>query len=99
MFLFFVQKGADLSLDLAPPGEDLDDFPPPSYQLFNRQSPASALPPDTWDDNTDSGKGSLSRGEYTPLNPDINKATPPRYGSLKRIKDPFKVKALNLNGY
>ena len=61
------------------------------YQLFTRQSPASALPPDTWEDNTDSGKGSLSRGEYTPLNPDINKATPPRYGSLKRIKDPFKV--------
>jgi len=85
-----IQKGADLSLDLDPVLGN-SNYPTSPYQLFTRQSPASALPPDTWEDNTDSGKGSLSRGEYTPLNPDINKATPPRYGSLKRIKDPFKV--------
>ena len=57
---------------------------PPSYYLINKQSPASGVPPD-------SGERLGTRGDYTPLNPDIEKPTPPRYGSLKRVRDPFTV--------
>ena len=63
---------------------DLDlDLDPATFHL-NRQSPASALPPST-------ALYTPPQGDYSPINPDINKATPPRYGSLKRVKNPFKV--------
>ena len=34
----------------------------------------------------------LPTPEYISLNPDAYKATPPRFGSLKRVKDPFKAR-------
>ena len=83
-----MEKGADeldLHLDLNKE-HDLDQ--PPPYSLLNRQSPASALPPlATPTRNT---QWSPSR-EYVPINPEINRRTPPRYGSLKRVKDPFNL--------
>ena len=51
-----------------------------------RQSPASGLPPYSEEDS-----GSLRRGEYLSLTPDINKANPPRLGASRVFSDPFNV--------
>jgi len=65
-----------------------------------RQSPASALPPYedqdeaemTYVASPDHGQDQRSgHREYIPLNPDINKATPPRKGASRVFSDPFNV--------
>jgi len=81
---------------------DLDE--PPPYDTMEqqpelRQSPASALPP--YEDDSDSQNETTyvitpehikkPRGEYIPLNPDINKPNPPRIGASKMFSDPFNV--------
>ena len=73
---------------------DLSDDPPPGYSSL-RQSPASALPP--YPDNTPEDliitpeHMRKPRGEYIPLNPDINKPSPPRLGARKVFSDPFNI--------
>ena len=69
---------------------ELEDSSAAQQEL--RQSPASGLPP------TDQGTTYVispehiqHRGEYIALNPDINKATPPRKGASKMFSDPFNV--------
>ena len=79
-------NGVDLHLDL---NQDPDTDQPPPYSLLNRQSPASALPP-LAPPNHRQAPWSPSR-EYVPINPDINRRTPPRFGSLRRVKDPFDL--------
>ena len=81
--------------------QDLSDSPQPSLRLDLhldqsepelRQSPASGLPPYSQETTyVTSPSVSLARGEYIPLNPDINKATPPRKGAMKMFYDPFNV--------
>ena len=54
-----------------------------------RQSPASGLPPYT---EERPGQARCEReSEYVALNPDINKATPPRLGAARVFSDPFNV--------
>ncbi len=60
-----------------------------------RQSPASALPPvsiaeDQEELNCPSPQPSC-RGEYYPLNPDIDRPSPPRQGALRVFENPFEV--------
>ena len=62
-----------------------------------RQSPASGLPPMRAEPGQEttyiisSEHIKQPRDEYIPLNPDINKATPPRKGASKMCSDPFNV--------
>ena len=56
-----------------------------------RQSPASGLPPYSQEATEVSSPSSVTRGEYVTLNPDINKATPPRKGARRMFSDPFNV--------
>jgi len=73
---------------------DLVDNPPPYSDLVGeRQSPASALPPYNPNTNLIITPEHIKkpRGEYIPLNPDINKPSPPRRGAPKIIPDPFNV--------
>jgi len=74
---------------------DLRDEPPPYDfdQPLLRQSPASALPPYPADENYIITPEHIRkpRGEYIPLNPDINKPNPPRLGACKVFSDPFNV--------
>ena len=73
---------------------DLSDDPPPGYSSL-RQSPASALPPypeTTPEDLIITPEHMRKpRGEYIPLNPDINKPSPPRLGARKVFSDPFNI--------
>ena len=72
---------------------DLVEDPPPGYSSL-RQSPASALPPypgPTPDLVITPEQMCQPRGEYIPLNPDINKRSPPRLGARKVFADPFNV--------
>ena len=71
----------DLSLDLSSAA--------PPFQI-SRQSPASGLPPPSASPGLHTPPP-RSFGDYAPINPDIDQATPPRFGSLRRVKDPFKV--------
>ena len=80
---------------------DLEELPPLEFQQQQqqelRQSPASALPP--YEENLKKETTYVitpehirkPRGEYIPLNPDINKANPPRKGASKIFSDPFNV--------
>jgi len=76
---------------------DLTDEPPPYPGHFHqpslRQSPASALPPYPAHQNYIITPEHIRkpRGEYIPLNPDINKPNPPRIGASKVFSDPFNV--------
>eukprot|EP00092_Neocalanus_flemingeri_P018939 GFUD01020515.1.p1 GENE.GFUD01020515.1~~GFUD01020515.1.p1 ORF type:complete len:1459 (-),score=271.45 GFUD01020515.1:1899-6275(-) len=74
---------------------DLREEPPPYdfEQPLLRQSPASALPPYPADENYIITPEHIRkpRGEYIPLNPDINKPNPPRLGACKVFSDPFNV--------
>ena len=54
-----------------------------------RQSPASGLPPYS-EERTGQARGERE-SEYVALNPDINKATPPRLGAARVFSDPFNV--------
>ena len=81
---------------------ELAESPPPGYSSL-RQSPASALPP--YPGELECQPGQLPsprliitpehlaqpRGEYIPLNPDINKRSLPRNGKRKVVSDPFNV--------
>ena len=75
------ERTVGLHLELAE--EDLKDPECPGLGL--RQSPASGLPP-----YSEESPGER-RGEYVPLNPDINKANPPRLGASRLFSDPFNV--------
>ena len=75
---------------------NLEDQPPEPEPQDLRQSPASALPPyhedvreTTYVITPEHIK--KPRGEYIPLNPDINKPNPPRKGASKIFSDPFNV--------
>ena len=70
-----------LHLELAVDQED-----PVEPELRLRQSPASGLPP--YSEERDEAE---TRGEYVSLNPDINKANPPRLGAARVFSDPFNV--------
>lgn len=74
---------------------DLTEEPPPYdfEQPLLRQSPASALPPYPADETYIITPEHIRkpRGEYIPLNPDINKPNPPRIGASKVFSDPFNV--------
>jgi transmembrane protein 132 len=76
---------------------DLTEEPPPydyeHEQPLLRQSPASALPPYPAHENYIITPEHIRkpRGEYIPLNPDINKPNPPRLGASKVFSDPFNV--------
>jgi hypothetical protein len=78
------EEGGDRGLTLEL-GQDL----PPGYAGL-RQSPASALPPCPGLIITPEHI-LLPRGEYIPLNPDINKPSPPRLGARKVFADPFNI--------
>merc|ERR1719391_1411493 len=74
---------------------DLTEEPPPYdfEQPLLRQSPASALPPYPADETYIITPEHIRkpRGEYIPLNPDINKPSPPRLGARKVFSDPFNI--------
>lgn len=57
---------------------------PPHYDLLTRQSPASALPPQSPSHSFFITPQHIQAplGEYISLNPDINKPSPPRLGGL-----------------
>ena len=86
----FRKRSEDLSpLELLPDPTDLDMDPVAPL----RQSPASALPPGAIEDQE---PGCVSptasfRGEYEPLNPDIDRPSPPRQGSSRIFENPFEV--------
>ena len=61
-----------------------------------RQSPASALPPVSIEEREEERSGCVSpqlsfRGEYVPLNPDIDRPSPPRQGAARVFENPFEL--------
>ena len=77
---------------------DLPDNPPPYDEVsekqdqYLRQSPASGLPPEPEDLIITTEQVRRPRGEYIPLNPDIDKPSPPRQGAQKLFPiNPFEV--------
>lgn len=87
------QKAACLSpLDLLPDPTGLEMMnmaspvgPPP------RQSPASALPPMDMLETVEPEDLESPRGEYEPLNPDIDRPSPPRTGAPRLFENPFDL--------
>lgn len=55
-----------------------------------RQSPASALPP-LHPSMLDEEDVKSIRGEYEPLNPDIDRPSPPRTGAARLFENPFEL--------
>jgi hypothetical protein len=86
----FRKRSDDLSpLDLLPDPTDLEMDPAAPL----RQSPASALPPVAIEDQERDCETPPAgcRGEYEPLNPDIDRPSPPRQGSSRIFENPFEV--------
>jgi hypothetical protein len=83
--------------DLSP----LDLLPDPSQMEMDpeaplRQSPASALPPVSIEEREEERSDCVSpqlscRGEYVPLNPDIDRPSPPRQGAARVFENPFEL--------
>jgi len=75
---------------------------PPHYDLLTRQSPASALPPQSPTHNFFITPQHIQAplGEYISLNPDINKPSPPRLGGLHfENEDDTKLKMILSNPF